>query len=46
MQNQQDIQNVKTWQAPELIELGDIASNTQLGNGGFSSDATNTVNAS
>ncbi|GAB3214822.1 lasso RiPP family leader peptide-containing protein [Pseudaeromonas pectinilytica] len=33
MQNQKDIQNVKTWQAPELIELGDVASDTQNGIG-------------
>jgi len=31
MQDQQDIQNVKTWQAPELIDLGDVASDTQNG---------------
>jgi hypothetical protein len=40
MQNQQDIQNVKTWQAPELIELGDISSNTQNNLAGLNSDNT------
>jgi len=46
MQNQQDIQNVKTWQAPELIELGDIASNTQFGHSGANADTTNMASAS
>jgi hypothetical protein len=34
---QQDIQNVKTWQAPELVELGGVAQGTENGNG-FSND--------
>lgn len=29
MQNQQDIQNVKTWQIPHLIELGEISGSTE-----------------
>ncbi len=29
MQNQQEIQNVKTWQAPQLIELGEISGSTE-----------------
>lgn len=35
MQDQQEIQNVKTWQAPQLIELGDIAKSTENGTGGL-----------
>jgi hypothetical protein len=46
MQDQQNIQNVKTWQAPELVELGDIASNTQFGSNGANADATNLNTAS
>jgi hypothetical protein len=38
MQDQQDIQNVKTWQAPELIEIGSIASETQSGSHGGNLD--------
>jgi hypothetical protein len=33
MQDQQDIQNVKTWQAPQLMELGDVAQSTENGPG-------------
>ncbi len=40
MQDQQDIQNVKTWLAPELIELGDISSNTQNAGPGSNVDGT------
>lgn len=29
MQDQQETQNVKTWQAPELIELGEISGSTE-----------------
>jgi hypothetical protein len=35
MQEQQETQNVKTWQAPQLIELGDIAKSTESGAGVF-----------
>jgi hypothetical protein len=42
MQDQSEIQNVKTWQAPELIELGDVASDTQNG-GGINSDLVTTA---
>jgi hypothetical protein len=35
MQDQQEIQSVKTWQAPQLIELGDIATSTENGLGGL-----------
>lgn len=39
MQDQQETQNVKAWQAPELIELGGISKSTENG-GGFSSDGS------
>jgi len=42
MQNQQNIQNVKTWQVPELIELGDIANDTQFSPGGAAADTITT----
>jgi hypothetical protein len=29
MQDQQNIQNVKMWQAPQLIDLGEISSGTE-----------------
>jgi hypothetical protein len=35
MQEQQETQNVKTWLAPQLIELGDIAKSTENGVGGL-----------
>jgi hypothetical protein len=38
MQNQQNIQNVKTWQAPELIELGGIAEDTKHNSNGGHAD--------
>jgi hypothetical protein len=34
MQDQQDIQNVKTWQAPQLIDLGEISGSTEHSNPG------------
>jgi len=40
MQDQQDIQNVKTWRAPQLIELGAISSNTQNNFVGSNADST------
>jgi hypothetical protein len=43
MQEQQNIQNVKTWQAPELSEVGAIASETQGGIGGADDGAFNTA---
>jgi hypothetical protein len=42
MQNQQDIQNVKIWQTPELIELGDIANDTQFSPGAPGADTVTT----
>jgi len=33
MQDQQDIQSAKTWQAPELVELGFVTKETRLGTG-------------
>ena len=38
MPNQQNIQNVKTWQAPELIELGEISGSTENNNPGGGAD--------
>ncbi len=40
MQDQQDIQNVKTWQAPQLIELGAISGSTENSNVGAGADGT------
>ncbi len=40
MQDQQDIKNVKTWQAPQLIELGEISGSTENNNVGVGSDGS------
>ncbi len=43
MLDQQDIQNVKVWQAPQLIELGGIAKRTENGTGGVSDTVDNST---